>query len=75
MTDYEIEGIKKIVEADLILFAACHDGIIREAYRRYCNLMLSANWLEPTPAQIRGFIDWASTTNLDLVKEDMRPTE
>ncbi len=73
MTDYEIEGIKRIREADWRIFLPCTDDIIREAYRRYCNLMLSANWLEPTPAQIRGFIHWASMTNLDLVKEDMRP--
>lgn len=73
MTDYEIEGIKKIREADWRLFMACADDVIHEAYRRYCNLMLSANWLEPTPVQIANFIHWASTTNLDLVREDMRP--
>ena len=72
---WEIEGIEKMRKLWPNSFAFYTDELLRAAYRRYCQITLSANWLETTPETLNDFYVWAFSTNLDLIRKEMRQNE
>ncbi len=72
---WEIKGIEKMRKLWPNSFAFYTDKLLRAAYRRYCQIMLSANWLKTTPETLKDFHDWAFSTNLDLIRKEISQHE